>query len=261
VIKGQVLAKLEALLERVRARAAEPRSGPASAAPLASGVMNERAPEPDLDDDAAGVRETAAPGRPEEELPPSDGFDSRERLVAAQPVAAVPPPPAVPAPTPVRVPEPVPMPEPEHVLRSEASAVGVIESSPPIEMTEIEVVTEEEEPPASSRRPVAPQPEERLAQMAFGAEEPPPLHTPPPESGRLPSAPADYDPDVTGVRHATPLIPRRNLEAAPLASPDLVPEATRPELSPNDRVADVILEAQRFAPPTFLALLDASLGL
>ena len=90
--------------------------------------------------------------------------------------------------------------------------------------------------------------------MAFGAEEPrPPRHTPPPESGRLPAAPTvEFDADVTGVREATPIVPR---------SRELVPEATHVELAPSDAVADLVGEAQRFAPGTFAALLDASLAL
>jgi hypothetical protein len=96
--------------------------------------------------------------------------------------------------------------------------------------------------------------------MAFGTEEPrQPLHTPPPESGRLPAAPvADFDPDVTGVRNATPLLPRRPVEPVPH---EIVPEATRPQLAQSDAVAEVIAEAQVFAPSTFVALLDASLAL
>ena len=48
-----------------------------------------------------------------------------------------------------------------------------------------------DETPASSRRPVAAPPEERLAELAFGSEEPQPArHTPPPKSGRLPAPPA-----------------------------------------------------------------------
>jgi hypothetical protein len=136
----------------------------------------------------------------------------------------------------------------------------------------VEEVEELEEPPLSSRRPVALQHEERLADMAFGSEEPrPPRHTPPPESGRLPAAPAlEFDGDVTGVREATSHPPRRpeiiegptKLPAGqPSRARELVPEATRAELTPSDAVADVVGEAQSFAPSTFIALLDASLAL
>ena len=51
--------------------------------------------------------------------------------------------------------------------------------------------------------------------------------------------------------------------AAPVATSVLEPQATRANLAtlPHARVADVIGDAQRFAPSTFAALLDASLGL
>jgi hypothetical protein len=123
-----------------------------------------------------------------------------------------------------------------------------------------------EETPASSRRPVTSPPEERLAELAFGSEEPqPPRHTPPPKSGRLPAPPAgEFDPDVTGVR-ASPGI--SDDEAAPVSEPRepsvLSAQAVRPNLGsgPSVHVPDVIGEAQSFAPATFLALLDASLSL
>jgi hypothetical protein len=142
-----------------------------------------------------------------------------------------------------------------------------------------------EEAPASSRRTVAQQPEERIAQIAFGADEPTrePLHTPPPESGRLPAAAAiDFDADVTGVRDSAPVAPLRPDRAGParpeVALPDppaaadgpamgaapaqgLAPEPTHPNLPESEGVAEVIGEAQRFAPGTFVALLDASLAL
>jgi hypothetical protein len=220
VTKGEMIGRLEVLLERVRTRGAEPHGKRADATEVIAGV-------------AVG-RDIVATESATEEVRPSDGHDSRERLVAAEFAA----------------------PEPAPVER----AAPVHESTPPLDMADMEVVAEEEEPPASSRRTVASQPEERLAQMAFGVEEPrPPLHTPPPESGRLPAAPvAEFDADVTGVRNATPLLPRRNDQPV---RRELVPEATRPQLAPSDVVAEVIAEAQRFAPSTFVALLDASLAL
>jgi hypothetical protein len=160
-----------------------------------------------------------------------DEHDSEERLVAAQ----------------SEPPE-----EPTVVI-----AAATRESTPPIDVTDVEIVDEEEEEaPISSRRSVASQPEERLAEMAFGGEEPrEPLHTPPPESGRLPAAPpvVDYDADVTGVRSST--------QAPRPPEPELVPEPVRPQVGPSDAVAQVIAAAQRFAPETFVALLDASLAL
>ncbi len=122
------------------------------------------------------------------------------------------------------------------------------------------------EPPASSRRPVTAPPEERLAELAFGAEEPPPRHTPPPKSGRLPAPPpGEFDPDVTGVRAATAV--SADDEIAPVSEQRepsvLSAHAVRPNLGsgPSVHVPDVIGEAQSFAPATFLALLDASLSL
>jgi hypothetical protein len=174
---------------------------------------------------------------PEEPVIP-ESAESRERLVAAEPVA-------------LDVTEPSSAPEP---------APGQLESLPP---GDLEAAGEEEpveEGPASSRRPVAPEPEERLAAMAFGSEEPaPPRHTPPPESGRLPAAPiVEFDGDVTGVRDAQS-IPQTAARASVTA--ELEPQATRPAVVPSDEVVDVLGEAQRFSPATFVALLDASLAL
>ena len=123
-----------------------------------------------------------------------------------------------------------------------------------------------EKTPASSRRPVTSPPEERLANLAFGTEESqPPRHTPPPKSGRLPAPPpGEFDPDVTGVR-AAPVISDDEAMASPHASESSVlsAQAVRPNLGsgPSVHVVDVIGEAQRFAPATFLDLLDASLSL
>ena len=247
------IAKLEALLARVVSRAGEPRARPlavaAGVAPVAAQELIEvdevdeatipppplaphRAPamtETDVVMEVDVVQETAADtviGVAAEEVVIAESLDSRERLVAAAPVTLA------------AVVAEVPPPE-------------LLDESPPEILAAVEEV---EEAPLSSRRPVAPEPEERLADMAFGAEEPsPPRHTPPPESGRLPAAPAvEFDADVTGVREATPIVPR---------SRELVPEATRAELAPSDAVADLVGAAQRFAPATFAALLDASLAL
>ncbi|HEY3819879.1 MAG TPA: hypothetical protein VGL81_22090 [Polyangiaceae bacterium] len=260
---SQKIARLEALLARVVSRAAEPRRrAPAVAAahpPVQAQAPAEVTEILDVEVDEATippppivpVRATAATeaevvmevevvqeaaadtviGVPAEEVTIAESLGSRERLVAAAPVPLAPAAAAEPSP-------------PE--------ALEVLEESPPEILAAVEEV---EEAPLSSRRPVAPEPEERLADMAFGAEEPsPPRHTPPPESGRLPAAPAvEFDADVTGVREATPLAPPRPRE--------LVPEATRAALESSDAVADLVGEAQRFAPATFAALLDASLAL
>ncbi|HEX4448828.1 MAG TPA: hypothetical protein VH044_18930 [Polyangiaceae bacterium] len=146
------------------------------------------------------------------------------------------------------------------------------DAGPSIE--QVEVVSEDEgdeddeivEAPASSRRPVASPSEEHLADLAFGSEDPQaPHHTPPPKSGRLPAQPViEYDPDVTGVRSAIApedAATQASAQEAPQAV--LVGQAARPRLgsTPDARVTDVIGEAQRFAPATFMALLDASLSL
>jgi len=258
VSKSEKIAKLEALLARVVARAGEPRHRPVAAVMAAPPAPPPVAPveEPvDFDEvDAATippppVAPARAPAPTEadlvmeievaqesvgdtligvatEELVIGESLGSRERLVAAAPV-------------------------PLAAIVAEVPPPELVEESPPELLAAVEEV---EEAPLSSRRPVAPEPEERLADLAFGAEEPqPPRHTPPPESGRLPAAPAvDFDGDVTGVREATPIAPRQR---------DLLPEPTRAELAPSDAVADLVGEAQRFAPATFAALLDASLAL
>jgi hypothetical protein len=259
VSKIEKIAKLEALLARVVARAGEPRRRPAAVATHAAPPEQAPAEMPEIADDEVDaatippppVAPVRAPARTEtdlvievdvvqetasdtvigvasEEQAIAESLGSRERLVAAAPVLLAPAGVADPAP-------------PE-----------MLDESPPEILAAVE---ELEEAPLSSRRPVAPEPEERLADMAFGAEEPsPPRHTPPPESGRLPAAPAiEFDGDVTGVREATPIAPARTRE--------LVPEATRAAFAPSGAVADLVGEAQRFAPATFAALLDASLAL
>jgi hypothetical protein len=106
--------------------------------------------------------------------------------------------------------------------------------------------------PASSRRPVMPEAEDRLARMAFGVEEaPPPLHTPPPESGRVPASPADdFDSD--------PLEAPRQVR-----HPDepLIAEATRALLQSSVPVAKLVGGPNRPAPMTFSAILDETLSL
>jgi hypothetical protein len=253
VSKTEKIAKLEALLARVVSRAGEPRRQPMAVTAAPAPVLAEepaeldevdaetippppialpRAPamtETDVVMEVEVLQETAGDtviGVATEDIVVAESLDSRERLVAAAPL-------------------------PPAAIVAEAPSAELLDESPPELLAAVEEV---EEAPLSSRRPVAPKPEERLADMAFGAEEPrPPRHTPPPESGRLPAAPTvEFDADVTGVREATPIVPR---------SRELVPEATHVELAPSDAVADLVGEAQRFAPGTFAALLDASLAL
>jgi hypothetical protein len=204
-----------------------PAAAPASAPPPMRAALRTEADvvvDVDVDVMQEGVGDTVIGVAPEEATL-GESLDSRERLVVAEPlIGAV-----------------IEIPPPESLGEAPLDLLAVVE--------------EAEEPPLSSRRAVEPGPEERLEEMAFGAEEPsPPRHTPPPESGRLPAAPPaiELDADVTGVREAPPMVTRAR---------ELTPESTRAELTPHDAVADIVGEAQRFAPPTFAALLDASLAL
>jgi hypothetical protein len=258
--KAQKVAKLEALLARIQTRAAEPRVSRVelgSAVPPAEVQVVADAQE-DVETMIAPVRHQPAMTDPEivmevevqastqdavlavpvEETLVPEALESRERLVAAEPVA----------PEPATVETIAP-----GAIEDEPTVAIAVEPEPPPELTAeaAELISEEdiEEAPVSSRRAVAAQPEERLAEMAFGAEEPrPPRHTPPPESGRLPAAPAaEYDGDVTGVREAP--------------KPEIVPEVTLADVAASDVVADVLGQPKPLAPPTFLAALDASLAL
>ncbi len=177
---------------------------------------------------------------PSEAMAAGENAESRERLIVATPAAEAN------LDVPLELDEPLPMqPSPME---------SKVESLPP---ADVEVTIDEpvEEAPVSSRRAVVVEPQERLAQMAFGSEEPSPRHTPPPESGRLPAVTADAG-DITGVREASSL-PQ---PAPPVARP-LSADVIQARLSPSDAVAQVVSDAQAFAPPTFVALLDASLAL
>jgi hypothetical protein len=170
----------------------------------------------------------------------TDALSSQERLVAVEPAGD-----AITA----------EVPEPAH-LPADPAAPGELEhpAAAPThaEAAEPQGDDEIDEPPVSSRRPLAPQPEERLAEMAFGAEEPrPALHTPPPESGRLPAAPeVEFGDEDTGV-HA----------AAPPASAVLASEPTRANLAGGERVAATQGSVRAFHPASFAELLEASLAL
>jgi hypothetical protein len=269
--RSQTISRLETLLERIRVRAGQPRAGVRTAAAAPSAQVapfaqfappaQEESPAPTVpppadiplpaDMETTLVQRARSPLATEadvvvdvdvqevsaeavidvgaDEVVVAESMESRERLVAAEPVA-------------------------ESDTVTEVVPPEVLEESPADVLSAVEEV---EEAPLSSRRPVALQPEERLADMAFGAEEPrPPRHTPPPESGRLPAAPdVEFEADVTGVREATPIA-----VAVPPVS-HLVPETTRADLGGGERVPDVVGAAQRFSPSTFTALLDASLAL
>lgn len=176
-----------------------------------------------------------------------------------------------PEPASVAPPAAVPSPPPPVVAR--AVVADAPDAGPAIEQ-HVEMLADEEEfaggedeateeAPASSRRPVT-SPPERLAELAFGTDEPEsPRHTPP-KSGRLPAPPAvEFDADVTGVRPAASVSISHEDDATQAAAPSvLTPQAARPDFASTAApVVDVIGEAQRFAPATFLALLDASLSL
>jgi hypothetical protein len=223
-----MIERLEQLLQRVRVRGAQPRPVPRRDVSAVSGKTADTAVT------SVSQRTLAAQAVAAEQA--RADHDSEERLVAS----------------------PLEPPEEPTVVAASSQAQ---DSIPPIDVTEVEIVEEEEEEaPISSRRTVSSEPEEQLAEMAFGREEEPaqPLHTPPPESGRLPAAPvADFDPDITGVRTSTPSAPHRPAER----ERELVPEALRPDLAPSDAIAEIIAKAQSSTPATFVALLDTSLSL
>jgi hypothetical protein len=220
-------------------------------------------------------------GAPAAEEVVSEKAQSQERLVAAEAVAS------------------------DALSEAEAptglrATVEAAPSAPEVEAVVVEDASLDddgmEEAPVSSQRAVAPAPEERLEQLAFGVDDEarPPLHTPPPESGSLlAAAPLDFDMDVTAVRDA-PSLPSHGSELGdeepaaaeasavevrgaresvpapvpvpvpePVPSParELVPEAIVARVPAGDAVADLIGEAARFSPTTFVALLDASLTL
>jgi hypothetical protein len=278
VSKGQTIARLEALLARVRTRAVEPRAeaihvvAPTAMAAPEPVVAPPQAPVFELDEpveDLESTQQRSVPSRPGpmrteadivvevevqattqetvvavpvEELAAPEALESRERLVAAEPAAP-----------------PVPEPVSASAAHPEPSPVVAVEVEVEEIVSEVEEVEAIEEAPASSRRPVAPPPEERLDEMAFGSVEPePPRHTPPPESGRLPAAPeVEFDGDITGVRNAT----RSAHPPAPAAIVPVVPEATIADLSPSEEVADVVGAALAPGPTTFVGVLDQSIAL
>jgi hypothetical protein len=312
----QRVAKLEKLLERVLARAAEPRPVQVIAATPA--------PSHTADGGAAHAVEPSPPPKPVE---------------IAKPAPPPLPPPPAPEPEPLEVdleslPEPViELPRKEVAppmealqaqddrqsierLKTSPPAAGPSEAEPTLtddaphlevsgEVEAVEVSVEEvevpmEEPaPSSSRRPLTSPPMEKpLEELAFGEEQPPAIHTPPPESGKLPAAPelVEFDTDTTGVRDAQkaappplppplpppvpPPLPARALvepmpapkrepivaappplPPPPQAPPKLEPVLTRATLEASAPVADVVGKVAAFEPATFGDLLDATLSL
>jgi hypothetical protein len=303
--KAATISKLEALLSRIRTRAAEPRSvrhaAPAPAltptpiAVAAVPVAPVMAPAPPSAFAPATSRAFVPPAPPVSPPPPEVSEGVAESIPPEMlEGTTLPPPPLADAPgdadfdVDVDVAATTPQPAVARTTtesdsrerlsaapaaQPEAVAVDVGRSVEPVEVLSDEeamasVASDDdqiEEAPVSSRRPVAPPPEERLAELAFGAEEPQPArHTPPPKSGRLPAPPAvEFDADVTGVRAAPGRVADDEAVSARGEPSILSPQAVRAELASGAsvRVADVIGEAQAFAPATFLALLDASLSL
>ncbi len=296
--KARTLAKLQALLERIRSRAREPlpRAAPAPE-PAAPAVQTSTVRDPPV------PIQMAAEVQPLERPPAVVGVDDSLGLTTWSPPAAAA--------------EPQPEPEPEIDIEvevevdvsdvgqpgvaEEVRAVGsplsgdsdsaerLVVAAAASELTEGSLSEEtagaliasgttteladapgggfdaeeptgatngfedDESAPASSRRPVAAVSENHLT-LAFGSDEPePPRHTPPPESGRLPAPSGEGFDERTSAREARPG------ESAQTSIGELLPDATRASLESASRVPDVIGEAQRFAPATFLAWLDASI--
>jgi hypothetical protein len=227
----QRIAKLEALLARIKANAAAPRAAAPAAEPAFDTTDITAVVQVKQADDGASahVDEASAPER-EVEAP----LESRARLVAAAAVEAEP--------------EEI---EAEDVMEldetnivHDVSLASTIEAKAPPEA--LAPAPEDEGPPPSSRRPItepAETPQEAQIQVA---------HTPPPESGKQVAADAlSFDDDFTGVREAqvikapTPeasiqLQSMRSPKAAEPAPPDEMEvqlpaapsEATRPPPGP-----------------------------
>jgi hypothetical protein len=323
--KAGTIAKLEALLSRIRTRTGEPRASapvtravqaapapvvsraaavapPPAATPappiVAAPVVAARPAVPAAPPAPAPVVRIAPAPAPAPEPPPEvevepktlppPAVSSELDFAVDVDVSAATPPPAAAAPP--GAPAVPPLREPFDSGEQIAAAPSVTSSVPSVEVPsiaadsdngpsieQVEALSEDEgavgdedeeivEAPASSRRPVASPDEEHLADLAFGSEDPQaPHHTPPPKSGRLPAQPVvDFDADVTGVRSA--VSPEHDVtqpSALEVPPPVLTAQPTRARLGsvPDAPVADVIGEAQRFAPATFMALLDASLSL
>jgi hypothetical protein len=255
VSKAETLTRLNRLLERVRTRAggrdsltvgaAQATAEPVAPEPVEEPVQLSTWTPPPPDDPAAEMgiavdvdyvettQISVADGLPESG--PSSRLDSAERLVAAGT-----------APTDSAGEEGSDRPS-AHPAEARGDGGQATQSAP-------DAFDEEgaDPAPASSRRPVMPEPEDRLEQMAFGAEEArPPLHTPPPESGRVPAAPADdFDSDAPQMR-----------DGAERPDEPLLVEATRAVLPSFATVAELTGDANRSMPMTFSSILDEALSL
>jgi hypothetical protein len=252
--------KLEALLARVTSRASEPRAVRA----VAAAVAEQRAPEPEFSPTSTLVDEAEPEHTQPIELP--------TRI-----------PPRGPQPTDVEIDLPEPAIElglepaaqsDERIVAAKAITSDLLDALP----VEVELAPEvpeaelDEEPaPSSSPRPVGPPPGELLEKQAFGEKAPEPaLHTPPPESGKLPAASelpslaeaADYDnQDITGVHHAPAVRARDERLQSGEHRTHLEPEIVASSPKASREVANVIGAANAFQPATFAELLDASLKL
>jgi len=250
VSKAETLSRLEVLLERVRVRAGARGGSAASSTPATVEAVSPApveepvqlstwtppppdGPAPDvaiaIDVDYVETAQVTLPDSRSED-PPADRFDSTERLVVAGSADDA-------------ADELIPDPEPVENGEEPVEATQSASDAP------VDEAAEPEPAPASSRRPVMmTEPDDRLERIAFGAEDArPPLHTPPPESGRVPAAPADeFDSESPEARNP--------------AEP-FVAEATRANLESGGRVAELTGTPRRSVPTTFSALLDDTLSL
>jgi hypothetical protein len=278
--------KLEALLARVTARATEPRSlEPEVATTGARAASTSAAPatvreDEEIELDSAALESAPPPPMvPERPLVLEEPSESRERLVAAEPLSS----------------------DSSSQADEQADEQTDVQSLPPVrptdeplvaaagELPDIEVgtadvsVEEAEEAPASSRRSIALEPP--LEELAFGDAPAPPL-TPPPESGRQVAVPAvdlDFEGDFTGVRPKPEEAAARHAPARPAtvppvaaaaqsgpaqsgatrsaAPPPLVPEVVRPVLPAEAHVVGLEGKSREFRPTTFGEVLEAALNL
>jgi hypothetical protein len=192
------IAKLEALLTRIKANAAAPRVAHAAhveaAHPPAAEVHE---PEPGtLESPRHEPQPSPLPPAREVEVP----LESRARLVAAPQVEA----------EELEADEVLEL-DDRHVVREEPSIdvdVAIAAPTPePMVVEEAKTDEHDEAPPPSSRRPIA-EPAETPQEAQIEVQRSAPL-TPPPESGKQVAVEAlTFDDDLTGVREAQPSRPQ-----------------------------------------------------
>lgn len=207
----QRIAKLEALLARIKANASAPR--PMPAAEEAQDKTDLTSVQVTHANEFASSGEDMSPPEREVEAP----LESRARLVAAPAVDVEP--------------EEI---EAEDVLElddsnivHDGSLASTIEATAPPEMLPLPE-PEDEGPPPSSRRPItepAETPQEAQIQVA---------HTPPPESGKQVASDAlSFDDDFTGVREAQVIkapTPEASIQLQSMRSPTLQQPAPPDEM-------------------------------